>query len=132
MINLTVYKQKTVSWQTKIQNITVDSKFGQIGIFPGHMKLLTVLDIGKIQTETGNISKTYAVAGGILKVNDNNVDIFTYALEEKDKIDKNRALSAKKRALEYLKKDNTDGEINFKRAHLSLKRAENRIQIKEA
>jgi F-type H+-transporting ATPase subunit epsilon len=130
MLDLTIYRAKGLKDDIKADNITIDTKMGQVGIFPDHMKLLTVLKVGRMEVEYKRKAKVFAIASGILKVNKNIVDIFTYAIEEKSQIDRKRAKKAKDRAEEYIKKaKHGNKHIDLSRAKFSFLKAINRIKV---
>ena len=116
-----VYKEM----ETPIINIETDE--GQRGILPNHMPLVTMLKIGRMETEEKGKRQEYAVAGGLLYFRDNLAEILTDAIERSDEIDEERANAAQERAEERLKSGN--GNIDVKRAQLSLARAMNRLTV---
>lgn len=108
--------------------INVLSSDGQRGILPGHMPLVLSLIIGKIELEENDGRHIYATSGGMLYFKDNECRILVDTIESAGDIDLDRALEAKKRALERLK---NRSDNDFKRASIALKKAINRIDVKE-
>ena len=76
-----VYKEM----ETPIINIETDE--GQRGILPNHMPLVTMLKIGRMETEEKGKRQEYAVAGGLFYFRENQAEILTDAIENKDEID---------------------------------------------
>ena len=117
-----VYKEM----ETPIINIETDE--GQRGILPNHMPLVTMLKIGKMETEEKGKRQEYAVAGGLFYFRENLAEILTDAIENKDEIDVERAARAKERAEQRLKSD--DPNFDLQRARIALQKAINRMNVK--
>ena len=117
-----VYKEM----ETPIINIETDE--GQRGILPNHMPLVTMLKIGKMETEEKGKRQEYAVAGGLFYFRENQAEILTDAIENKDEIDAERAARAKERAEQRLKSD--DPNFDLQRARIALQKAINRMNVK--
>ena len=117
-----VYKEM----ETPIINIETDE--GQRGILPNHMPLVTMLKIGKMETEEKGKRQEYAVAGGLFYFRENLAEILTDAIENKDEIDVERAARAKVRAERRLKSD--DPNFDLQRARIALQKAINRMNVK--
>ena len=73
--------------------------------------------------------KDCAIAGGVLYVTPERVDIITDAIEFKEKIDVSRAERAKRHAEQMLKQKNDEAEQKL--AEYALQRAINRIDVKK-
>ena len=105
---------------------------GAIGILANHIPLIAVLEISHLNYKKpdgvgGVESVDIFIAGGTLKVKDNEATILTEAFETKDEIDRARAEDAKRRAEERLA--SKDENIDVKRAELALKRALSRLSL---
>lgn len=100
---------------------------GELGVMANHMPLVTPLKIGpvKIMAE-GQPNQLVAVSGGFIEVRGTQVTILAEAAELPEEIDIDRALRAKERAEERLKKVK---EFDQKRAEISLERALNRLKV---
>ena len=117
-----VYKEM----DTPILNLdTVD---GQRGILPEHMPLVTVLKIGKMSTVENDVREEYAVAGGVVYFRDNQAEILTDAIENKNEIDMERAENARKRAEQRINSGNPN--FDLKRAEVALQKALNRLSFR--
>ncbi len=117
-----VYKEM----DTPILNLdTVD---GQRGILPEHMPLVTVLKIGKMSTVENDVREEYAVAGGVVYFRDNQAEILTDAIENKNEIDMERAENARKRAEQRINSGNPNYDL--KRAEVALQKALNRLSFR--
>lgn len=113
--------------ECEILNVVTSS--GAMGIMANHLPLVAVLEISHLNYKKNKVSNDFAIPGGIIKVNDNEVIILAETFESKDEIDLERAEKSKKRANERLL--SKDPNIDMKRAEISLKKALNRIDLKK-
>lgn len=102
---------------------------GQLGIFPRHAPLLTVLSTGALSIKFAGAKETIFVSGGFLEVSKNNVIVLADAAEHADDIDQARAEEARRRAQERL----VQAQSNVERAQLeaALQRAILRLRVAE-
>ena len=84
------------------------------------------LAISRMITEESDGRKEYAVAGGLLYFENDLATILTDAIESKEEIDLRRAEEAKQRAEARL----DDPNMDMRRAEVALKKAINRISVK--
>jgi F-type H+-transporting ATPase subunit epsilon len=107
---------------------------GEMGILPEHAAFLCALDSGILKIKTDpkaeRPDKVYAVHGGFLRVNNDDILVLATACEPKDAIDADRAKKAKARAEERLK-NRDNAEIDAERAEAALKRAVVRLAVAE-
>lgn len=101
---------------------------GARGILSNHVPVVTMLDIGKMETDENGVRQIYAVAGGLFYFRDNVAEILTDAIENSMDIDEFRAKKAKERAERRL--NSADPNVDIKRAELALQKAMNRLDVK--
>ena len=101
---------------------------GARGILSNHVPVVTMLDIGKMETDENGVRQIYAVAGGLFYFRDNVAEILTDAIENSMDIDEFRAKKAKERAERRL--NSADPNVDIKRAELALQKAMNRLHVK--
>ncbi len=104
---------------------------GEFGVMPEHMPFISALDSGSLQIKSGlkaeEPEEVYAIHGGFLQVNENDVLVLATAAEPKDEIDVERAKRSRERAEERLQ---SRGEkIDRVRAEAALKRALVRLRV---
>ncbi|MEG0564387.1 ATP synthase F1 subunit epsilon [Anaerorhabdus sp.] len=107
--------------------LNVRNSIGEMGILPNRMPIVTMLEISKMSTIENGQKEEYAIGGGLLYFKENEAMILVDSIENKNDIEKDRALAAKSRAEDYLNKK--DESIDAKRAELALKRAMNRLKV---
>lgn len=101
-----------------------------LGILPEHAPLVSTLAISKMVIEIAGKRYLYAIGGGIININKEGVTLLLDSVERSDEIDLQRALDAKKRAMERLENIHDDS-LDQKRAKQALARAWNRIRLIE-
>lgn len=128
-LHLKIVTPDKVFFDDKIDMLIARSTKGDFAILKNHVPMIAYLDIRALRIKIDGQFKLAAVAGGYLTYKDNNIVIMSDACEWSDDIDENRALIAKERAERKLREE-TD-ERNLDKAELSLKRAINRLKVKE-
>lgn len=116
-----LYKEDEVG---AVHVCTVD---GETTILPHHMPMVAMLVTSKCSLLEKEGYKHYAIAGGLLQFNNNEMRILTDAIEGREEIDIERAKKAKERAEARLVK--LEHDTNMKRAEVALAKAINRIRI---
>lgn len=109
--------------------INIETIEGQRGILSNHMPIVTMLKIGKMETEEEGEREVYAVAGGMFYFRENKAEVLTDAIENQKEIDEDRAEAAKERAERRL--HSSDPNIDLKRAEVALQKALNRLDVKK-
>ncbi len=111
------------------QQVNARSVEGEFGLLTDHMPIVAMLAISKLEIITASERKRYAVAGGMLYFQNNELRILTDSIESEDEIDLERAKKAKERAERRLAMQ--ESNINMVRAEVALQKAINRIHVKE-
>ncbi|MEF3309069.1 F0F1 ATP synthase subunit epsilon [Paenibacillus sp. GYB004] len=109
-----------------VNMIVVKGVYGELGILPNHIPLVSPLKIAPVAVKIGNKTEYIAVNGGFMEVRKDKVVILAESAEMPASIDVDRARAAKERAEKRLAEARKD-EIDFRRAELALQRAMNRI-----
>ena len=99
-----------VVWSGEAQSITFRTIEGSMGVLDKRAPIVTALDIAmmEVKTEKGKIE--FAVHGGLLRMNGEELSIVTDAAEKAEEIDIYRAEKAKQRAEDLLAKAKNDVE----------------------
>lgn len=63
---------------TLVELNTVD---GQIGVMPGHERLVTVLDVGELVIQNGRQRDVFLVSGGFARVQPERLSVMAFSLE---------------------------------------------------
>ena len=108
--------------------VVAPAKMGEVGIYPNHASMITLLKAGSVRIKKINKSDEHLIyiSGGILEVQPGKITILSdTAIRGKD-LDETKAQAAKKAAEESLKKK--DSNIDFAMAEAELAEAVAQIQ----
>lgn len=105
--------------------VVLPGQTGEIGILPNHAPLITAMDAGVIRYTVNGSTHKISTSGGFVEVADNKVTILADTAETEERIDLQRAIEAKERAVKRLSQKTPD--VDMKRAELALHRAVARI-----
>ncbi len=101
---------------------------GSFEVKTDHAPVISTLEPGELTVrKTQGDTLHFAVSGGLVEVNNNELNLLAEAAEPIEEIDIERAKESKKRARERL--SDLDKDIERGRAEKSLARAENRIKL---
>ena len=113
--------------------ILVKTTEGELGIYPGHIDLIAVLEIGEIKVrrvDDENHMDWIAVNGGIIEISKDLITIISDSAERERDIDVSRAERAKLRAEREMEEAHSTHNADMeRRARIALQRALNRIQV---
>ncbi len=109
--------------------LEVRSEDYSLGILPGHAPLVSTLSVCKMTTRHQGRTNVYAIGGGVININKEQVTLILDSVERSDEIDLVRAKEAKRRAEERLEQSKKDETIDVSRAKLALLKALNRIGL---
>jgi len=111
--------------------VVAPGKMGEVGIYPNHASMITVLKAGSLRIKLANqlAEDLIYVSGGILEVQPGRITVLSdTAIRGKD-LDETKAKAAKKAAEESLSKK--DANIDFALAEAELAEAVAQIQAIE-
>ncbi len=112
-----------------VDYVGVPGLMGQFGVLRNHIPFLSALAIGSLYYRTGGNIHFVFLSGGFADVTQDKVTILAESAERAEEIDVARAKKAKERAEQRLQKERD--KVNTVRAEAALKRATQRITIKE-
>jgi F-type H+-transporting ATPase subunit epsilon len=110
----------------EVEEVTATGSEGEFGVLPGHAPLLTMLRIGVLTTKMDGKPLFFFVGGGYAEAGPEKVLIMADSAERAEDIDLARAMAAKQRAEERLRKQEN---VDYARAESQLERAVTRITI---
>jgi F-type H+-transporting ATPase subunit epsilon len=117
-----------ILYQGEIASLVAPGQEGYLGVMANHAPMVAALATGevKITNEKGKTSY-FALSGGMLEVEREEVTLLADAAEKIEEIDVKRAETARERAAARLAKPSKD--IDVTRAQAALMRALNRLRI---
>lgn len=117
-----------VLMQGQMDELNVPGEEGYLGIFPGHIALLTNLGQGELMSRQGEQRRYLTIFGGYMEVRDDHVTVLADMAERAEEIDRPRAEAARDRAEQRLR-DMHGHDTDFERARAALIRALIRLQV---
>lgn len=113
----------------QVNSLTVKGADGDLGILPGHIPLVTPLQVAPLIVKAGGETTTIAVHGGFMEVHKDKVTVLAESAELPKDIDLERAEAAKERAQRRLQSRSKQDDVDHRRAELALQRAVTRIKV---
>lgn len=117
-----------VAYSGEVDSLVVRGVEGELGILPGHIPMVTPLQVAPIAVMNGKKTIEIAVNGGFVEVRKDKVVVLAESAELPEEIDVERARAAKERAQRRIAATKQD-DVDFRRAELSLQKAMNRINV---
>ena len=124
--NLTIVTPERCFFTDEVDMVVVNAVKGEMAVLKNRAPIITPLKTGKIRIFNNGEERVAAVVDGYINVGRYSTIVVTNAAEWPEEIDVERALDAKRRAEETLKRDKGKDVIQ---AQLALRRALNRIEI---
>jgi F-type H+-transporting ATPase subunit epsilon len=131
-VKLTVVTPEAMKLEQIVNSVTLPGGQGELGILPGHIALLSTLDVGILAYEDGGKVARLAVNRGFFEVNNDEVRVLTETCETPDDISSERAEDALKRAEARLAEAARSSEVDVDRASGALKRATARLTLSKS
>lgn len=129
-MDLEIVTPEKVMFQGKVDEIYVTTADGAIGILPHHINLFTKLVPGELKLKISGKEEYLAITSGFLEVSDNKVSILADYAIPAEEIQVEKAMEARKRAEEILKrKESKITEQEFAAAEAAFKQAVAELQV---
>ena len=129
-IRCEIVSQDRTVFQGDVDSILLPGMAGEMGIFPHHAPVLTLLKYGIIKVRRQGREDLFAVSGGMADVQPDIVTILADAAENVDEIDVVRAQAAKKRAEDALAKTSPDEQPDvYLNMEAALRRSNLRLDV---
>ena len=125
-MKLKIITHEKIVFDSEVDEITIQTKSGQVGILKDHVPITTTLDVGVTKIKQGDKYRYFATMGGVFQFKDNVASILTDVCEDGCDIDVTRANDAKSRAEARLA-DNS-AKIDSQRAQAALARSLARLK----
>ena len=125
MFELKIIEPDGMFYEGQASFLEFASVMGEMGVYSNHIPLTTILTPGVVKIHNDGQVKKAAVMGGFIEILKDRITVMAENAEWPDEIDVERAKAAKKRAEERLQKK--DAGLDTARAEAALKRAMARI-----
>jgi len=129
-MELEIVTPEKVIFQGEVQEIYVTTADGPIGIFPHHINLFSKLVPGELKLKISGKDQFMALTSGFLEISNNKVTILADYAVPAEEIQVEKAMEAKKRAEEILKKKESQIDAqDFAAAQAELAKAIAEIRV---
>ena len=125
MFELKIIEPDGVFYEGQASFLEFTSVTGEMGVYANHIPLTTILAPCVVKIHNDGQVKKAAIMGGFIEIQKDRITVMAENAEWPDEIDVERAKAAKKRAEERLQKK--DAGLDTARAEAALKRAMARI-----
>lgn len=126
---LKIIAPERIFYDDDVNMVELNTSEGEIGIFPEHIPLTTIVAPGILKISKDGEKKEAALLDGFIEIQKTSVTILAEACEWPNEIDANRAMEARVRAERRIKSG--EAEINLVRAELALKKSLIRLGLAE-
>ena len=128
-LKLEIITPEGKTFEGDVETVLLPGTEGEMGIFPGHMALVTQLDAGELRiTQKGKV-QILAIGDGFAEITGESVGVLTDGAVHEKEIDEKLAEAAVKRAEELLKSNTLAGE-ELEATQASLARSLAQIKVK--
>ena len=121
LVDVEIITPDRIFYQGEATMIEFNTTEGEIGVYPKHIALTTVIAPGIVTISTEDEPIKAAVHAGFAEILPDKVTLLAEIAEWPDEIDVDRAHAAEKRARERL--DRRDENLDVMRAEIALKKA---------
>ena len=108
--------------------VTLPGSEGELGVYPNHVPLLTVLKPGELRVIKDGRARSLAVGEGFIEITAERVSVLTDVALEPERIDESAVEQAVARAQAAMKEDDTAEEVAAIQA--SLQKALAQLHVK--
>lgn len=122
-LHCTVVTPERAIFDEDAERIVVPAHDGEIGILPGHARLLAKLGVGVLRVVTAGKTHEMFIEGGFVQVAENRVTVLTDSVSDIDKID---VAAAEARVNELRGKGRGEEFAAAKHRELVMKRVKSR------
>jgi F-type H+-transporting ATPase subunit epsilon len=112
----------------QVRMVTLPAVEGQMGVLPGHIRLMTQLVPGEIIVRAADHDRFLAVGGGLVDVTGDHVTILTDMAVDVESIDEEKAEEARERAAARLREKLSGEEVASVNASLTRSLAQLRVK----
>lgn len=115
-------------YRDTVDSVSIPTLDGEITVLPHHVPLSTILKHGELVIRKNNEARPYAVSGGFIEVQPNQLVILADTAEQFEEIDEQRAQEAIERA-KKLKEEMREDHVEYALVTSKLERDLNRLKL---
>src|SRR5262245_3792383 len=118
-LKLTIVTPEGTAYENDVSMVTLPAVEGQIGVLPGHVRLMTQIVPGEIIVRTPGDETYLMVGAGVIEVSGSQVTVVTDMAVAAERIDEAAAEEARQRAETRLREKASDEEVASVNASLA-------------
>ncbi len=119
-----------VIFSDEIDQVTMNTKEGEITILPHHIPLVSILEPGELTCKKNDQEFSMAVSGGFAEIrSDNSIVILADAAERAEEINIDEAEAAKELALKTMNEERKLDGVEYAALQATLNRALLRLKV---
>lgn len=119
LIQLDIVSSNESLFSGEVEMVIASGISGELGIYPNHTPLLTLIAPGEVRYKQGGESKSFYVSGGILEVQPHKVTVLADSADRTQNLDEEKILKAKETAEQQLDSQSSDIDMSEVRARLT-------------
>ncbi len=127
-LRLEIVTPETTAYSEDVEMVTIPGSEGELGVYPKHVPLLTMLRPGELRVLKNGREIALAVGEGFVEIKADSVSVLTDMALESERIDEQAAEKAVERAQAAMKEDHTAEEVTAIQA--SLQKALAQLHVK--
>ncbi|MDO8733679.1 MAG: ATP synthase F1 subunit epsilon [Elusimicrobiota bacterium] len=127
--SLEIITPEKVAYKEEVEQISIPAFEGEMGVLPGHIDYLTMLNPGEIRIKKDDELKLFAVSGGFAEIHPKNVVVLCETAESAEEIDIEKAELSKQRAKEKLKNVGADLSAQSSQIESQIQLAVARLKV---
>ena len=128
-IQCDIITQERIVFSGQVDSVNLPGVEGRMGILPNHSPLLTMLDFGEVYIRREGVEEYFAIGGGFVEVQPDQVTILADSAEQADEIDVERAENARQQAEEIMRTGVKDDPDRIAAVRASLLKAQVRSEV---
>ena len=131
-MKLRIVTPEATIYEQGVDMVTLPGVDGQMGLLPGHIRMITQMVPGEMIVHRGGRDECLAVGEGLVEVSSERVDILTDMAISAENIDEAKAEEARQRAVARLKERISSEEVATVNAALVRSLAQLRVKRRRA
>jgi F-type H+-transporting ATPase subunit epsilon len=127
-LKLRIVTPESTFYEEEVDMVTLPGAEGQLGVLPGHIRMMTQMVPGEMIVHKGGRDQALAVGEGLVEVSSERVDILTDMAITAENIDEAKAEAARQRAAARLRERISSEELATVNASLVRSLAQLRVK----
>jgi F-type H+-transporting ATPase subunit epsilon len=130
-MQLVVRTPDELIFEGTIEVVTIPTTIGIISVYPGHVPLITTCVAGELEVEVveGKGVQSFAIGDGVVRVNDNVVEILAQEIVSAEGVDITKAQEAAVLAQKYLDETDIEDQEQFAKLQAELQRELAKVSV---